>query len=215
MFEKLGENLFGFFPDGISSNVFLLVGKRNVLIDSGSEQNSSELKSALKETGFSPNDIDLILHSHGHCDHFSGDVLFRKAEIRMHGFDAEYVNIKDGSFTAGSLLGTTFFPKIKSFFSENETISLGVFELDVLPTPGHTQGSVCFFDSDKKILFSGDTLFKGCPGRFDLPSGSKKKLVSSLLKLKSVGFKTLLPGHGQAVLAGQGKNIDLAMKCLV
>ncbi len=214
MFKKLSENLFGFFSENSSSNVFLIVGKLNVLIDSGSEENSSLLKSSLKEIGFSPNDVDLILHTHGHCDHFSGDILFKNPSIQMHGFDAEYVNIKDSSFTASSLLGTKFFPKIKSFFSQNETISLGTFDLQVLFTPGHTEGSVCFFEKNQKILFSGDTLFKGCPGRFDLVSGNKQKLTSSLLKLKKLDFETLLPGHGAGVFEKQPKNIDLALECL-
>ncbi len=214
MFEKLSKNLFGFFSKTSSSNVFLIVGKRNVLIDSGSEENSPLLKSSLKEIGFSPHDVDLVLHTHGHCDHFSGDILFKKASIQMHEFDAEYVNIKDSSFTASALLGTKFFPKIKSFFSENETISLGTFDLNVVFSPGHTEGSVCFLEKKQKILFSGDTLFKGFPGRFDLVSGDKQKLTSSLLKLKKLDFETLLPGHGEGVFEKQSKNIDKALECL-
>lgn len=218
MFEKVFNGLYVLhgndFVENVSGNVFLLIGKRTALIDSGNNAGCNYLMDSLKELGLKASDIDVILHTHGHCDHFGGDSLFKKSEIFMSEFDGNYVNIKDGVFTASSMLGSFFFPKISSFFQENEMVFLGSFELQAIFTPGHTAGSVCFFEKSKKWLFSGDTLFDGTCGRFDLPSGSRKKLIDSLKKLKQLDFELLLPGHGNIVSKNQKQNIDLALKVL-
>ena len=64
-----------------------------------------------------------------------------------------------------------------------------------METPGHTAGSVCFLGED--ILFSGDTLFQGSCGRWDLPTGGMHSLFRSLGRLfQLVGDYRILPGHG-------------------
>ena len=66
----------------------------------------------------------------------------------------------------------------------------------VLPTPGHTPGSVCLLAGD--TMFSGDTLFRGSCGRTDLPGGSWEQMLASLKTLASLpGDYRVLPGHGE------------------
>jgi glyoxylase-like metal-dependent hydrolase (beta-lactamase superfamily II) len=73
----------------------------------------------------------------------------------------------------------------------------------VIHTPGHTPGSVCFYDDEAGVLFSGDTLFRGGYGRTDLPGGSWSKLEQSLkLLLAMDGDITVCPGHGPATTIG-------------
>ena len=68
--------------------------------------------------------------------------------------------------------------------------------LRILPTPGHTPGSVCLLTGD--TILSGDTLFRGSCGRTDLPGGSWEQIASSLKTLAALpGDYRVLPGHGE------------------
>jgi len=207
MFKELFPNVFFFESQNFGSNVFLLKAGKNALIDSSAEQNSELLLRGLEGLGLSAENIGLIAHTHGHADHFGCDFLFKKAEILMHSEDAKKVNEKHEKFTASNLIPTMHFPKISRFLKENETISLGELNLKVIFSPGHTKGSVCFFEPKKGLLFSGDTVFAQGFGRFDLPSGNLQELCASLKKLSGLKPKILFPGHGP-----ESKN---ASECLV
>ena len=81
--------------------------------------------------------------------------------------------------------------------AEGGVIRLGDVRLDVLHTPGHTEGSVCLVSHDDGIVFSGDTLFAGGWGRVDLPGGDAGAMVESLRRLGTLpGGLRVLPGHG-------------------
>ncbi|MFH0751697.1 MAG: MBL fold metallo-hydrolase [Chloroflexota bacterium] len=83
--------------------------------------------------------------------------------------------------------------------AEGGVIRFGEVRLDVLHTPGHTEGSVCLVSHETGILFSGDTLFSGGWGRVDLPGGDTAAMVESLARLATLpdGLR-VLPGHGAA-----------------
>ncbi|MDD5148115.1 MAG: MBL fold metallo-hydrolase [Candidatus ainarchaeum sp.] len=213
MLKQIFPNLFFFQSPSEGSNVFLIAGKNPALIDSSSKSNASLLKSSIEKAGFDCNEIRLVLHTHGHADHFGCDFLFPNAEIWMHEFDAKFVNLKDAVFTFANCIPADF-PKICSFFREKQIIDLGNFKLKVLFTPGHTKGSVCFFDGKNKLLFSGDTLFSGGVGRADLPSGNPAELKASLEKISKLKFNFLLPGHGEILQGGQKANVQFALKSL-
>jgi len=81
---------------------------------------------------------------------------------------------------------------------EGSVIRLGGITLDVLHTPGHTEGSVCLLANGERLLFSGDTLFAGAWGRTDLPGGSEDQMVESLGRLAVLDADlAILPGHGR------------------
>ena len=63
---------------------------------------------------------------------------------------------------------------------EGDEIDLGDYFLKVIHTPGHTSGSICLLEDNKRYLFSGDTVFKDSIGRYDLPSGNFEDLKQSL-----------------------------------
>ena len=212
MFEKLSNKLYAIFSPNAGSNAFLLIGEKTALIDPGLEHNTQYLLQTLSDLGFEAKDIDLLLFSHGHADHFSASKPFKKSETFMHQFDAEYVKIKDALFTASAMLETSYFPKITGFIDELHSISLKPFSLEVISTPGHTAGSVCFYEPEEKLLFSGDTLFNAGRGRNDLLSGSAAEMRDSLKKLLELDFNTLLPGHGPCLYKNQKSNIKTALK---
>jgi len=70
------------------------------------------------------------------------------------------------------------------------------FNFQILHTPGHSEGSMCYFDPEKKVIIPGDLVFiGGAIGRFDLPGGSLQKLKNSIEFINSLDIKYLLPGH--------------------
>ena len=82
--------------------------------------------------------------------------------------------------------------------AEGGAIRFGDVRLDVLHTPGHTEGSVCLVGADDRVLFSGDTLFAGGWGRVDLPGGDAAAMADSLARLSRLeGSLRVVPGHGR------------------
>ncbi|MGQ4834136.1 MAG: MBL fold metallo-hydrolase [Candidatus Asgardarchaeia archaeon] len=70
----------------------------------------------------------------------------------------------------------------------------------VIETPGHTIGSLCFYNSKMKLLISGDTVFpNGNFGRFDLPTGNIRQLLSSIKLLTQLPVEILIAGHGRVI----------------
>lgn len=81
--------------------------------------------------------------------------------------------------------------------AEGYRIRFGEIDLQVLHTPGHTEGSVCLLARSERLLFTGDTLFAGSWGRVDLPGGSEDQMVESLTRLARLDDDLrVLPGHG-------------------
>jgi hydroxyacylglutathione hydrolase len=88
--------------------------------------------------------------------------------------------------------------------AEGGEIRFGMIRLQVLHTPGHTEGSVCLLDNDAGRLYSGDTLFAGSFGRVDLPGGSPEDMLASLDRLRRFDDAlAVLPGHGPATTIGR------------
>ena len=82
---------------------------------------------------------------------------------------------------------------------DGELLHLIGFDWKVLETPGHTEGSVCYYVEKEGVLISGDTLFAESLGRTDLPTGSVQKIIASITeKLLVLPEDTMVyPGHGE------------------
>ena len=161
---------------------------------------------------------EYILLTHGHFDHIGALADLAAAyktqdsgpEIAIHRLDAEYVGPHSLAEHKRSLtavggddelikLYLKETPSADRLLEEGETI--GPFT--VLHLPGHTKGSVAFWDKEAKVLFSGDTLFKGDYGRTDLPGGSDEEIIKSLHRLFDMdGEIRVFPGHGPVTAIG-------------
>ncbi|MDM7202729.1 MAG: MBL fold metallo-hydrolase, partial [Thermodesulfobacteriaceae bacterium] len=95
------------------------------------------------------------------------------------------------------LWGFPEIPKASSFFEDGELIKIGKKILKVIHTPGHSPGSVCFWEEEEGILFTGDTLFVQGIGRADLPGGNYKLMMESIRKRLLILPKEtkIYPGH--------------------
>ncbi len=97
---------------------------------------------------------------------------------------------------------------------ERGAIRLGDVRLEVLHTPGHTEGSVSLLSRDEGLLFSGDTLFPGGWGRVDLPGGDEAAMAGSLARLAALPDDLrVLPGHGGPTTIGRERRwLDLVAR---
>lgn len=89
---------------------------------------------------------------------------------------------------------------------DQELIIVGHLKVKVLGTPGHTPGGVCFYLEQEKVLFSGDTLFKGSFGTLSFPTSNAEAMWASLKQLNRLPSETVVyPGHGASTTIGAEK----------
>ncbi len=141
-----------------------------------------------------------ILLTHGHFDHIiavNQVVSDFDCDIYIHEQERDFLFDPNLNLSSSTYNRFTVTQKNKvQVLNDKDTLTLGYDKIEVVHTPGHTRGSVCF--QYKRFLFSGDTLFKGTVGRTDLPTSSKTDLERSLKKI--VGLckdnTIIYPGHG-------------------
>lgn len=146
--------------------------------------------------------VKMVFLTHGHFDHCLGALdlkLIYSADFGCSQKDAFLLDRQDE--TAKHFLKREIrvpnFIKIDIDLDKIDSFKLGKEIFEVIKTPGHTPGSVCFYSAKQKLLFSGDTLFLGLRGRTDFSYGSTKKIFESLKKLMKLEKDTsVLPGHG-------------------
>lgn len=97
---------------------------------------------------------------------------------------------------------------------DNDLLHLGELQFKVLHTPGHTSGGSCLYCEEEKLLFSGDTLFRGTWGRTDVPTGDFEDIINSITKkLMVLPDETIVyPGHGKSTMIREEKPIYLELK---
>ncbi len=187
---------------GYDSNIYLI--DKEILVDVGTGIFFNEIKEEFENLGIDFEKIHTIINTHCHYDHVGADKSFRdlcKAEIAIH------KNDKDAIESGNGTLAEYFGKKMKSvtvdkILNENDKIKTKNFTFTVISTPGHTPGSICLYEKNKKILISGDTIFADSIGRSDLPNGNKEDLKRSIIKLSKLDVKYLLPGHGMPKIGG-------------
>ena len=140
-----------------------------------------------------------ILATHGHADHVAGAWWLRKKlgiPVAMHEADDYFFRQPDAAAIFAAW-GFEVNEPADILLKEGDLISVGQgVRLKVLHTPGHSPGSVCFYDQEK-YLFTGDTLFVGAVGRADLPGGDFQQMLKSIEeKILPLPDETIIcPGH--------------------
>lgn len=159
--------------------------------------------------------VEAYLLTHGHADHLSAlSALLEKypAPVYLHQADAAW------AFTEANQMAPFYAPPLSvpetlRNPSDGETLRFGDHAVQVIGTPGHTPGSVCYYFEHEKVLFSGDTLFSGSIGRTDFPGGDARRIETSLRRLAAMAPETTVyPGHGPATTIEQELRLNPFMR---
>lgn len=176
----------------MASNVFIIEDDTTIMIDSGMGL-TERVPKTVKEKGLT---VDIIIDTHCHVDHIGGNKFFPDAKIYAHELDAS--DIETGSLKTLWDFGfeqPLKFPVTKKL-KEGDIINSGAYQLQVIHTPGHTEGSISLYEPERKILFSGDCVFDMGIGRMDFPTGNPKQMKQSLQRLLEFDIEEIYAGHG-------------------
>ena len=185
------------------TNAYILHDKQSltgVVIDPGAD--ALQILAEITKRGL---DIGAILLTHAHFDHIgAADEVAEKLGIPIYASEYEAHAASDPN-----LNGAAYFRRSDvmttavDILMPDTTLDIGDSKLQIIHTPGHTQGSLCFYAPAEGALFSGDTLFRESYGRYDLPSGDFAALKQSLAKLLALPESTTVyPGHGSTTTIG-------------
>ena len=176
-----------------------------ILVDAAcyEPEEKSQLMEFIEENHLQPT---RNLNTHCHVDHILGN----KFIADIYKIFPEYHEASSPFLVTAPEIAGSFgyvmdqIPAPARFLRENEKITLGSSSLEVLYTPGHADGSVCFYSKDQDFVFTGDTLFRETIGRTDLPTGDLKLLLKSIReKLFSLPDRTMVySGHGPVTTIG-------------
>lgn len=194
------------------TNAYIIVDPKQklaVIVDPAGEP--EKLQQALEDSEATP---IAILLTHAHYDHISAmELMQKKYHIPIYCGAADK-DLLAFSETMLGQLGKSLSVSADHWLNGEETLTFGGISLQVISTPGHSKGSLCYYESSTGTLISGDTLFYESIGRTDFPykemQGSLSELMDSLQRL----FKMLpdsvkvLPGHGPATTIGHERRCN-------
>lgn len=207
MFEKKKMEIKTFYFNPIRECCYVAWDATGecVFIDPGchGEREFQRLKDFVAQRGLKP--VKILL-THGHFDHLLGleDVASAwHIDAWLHPLDRGQM-IQSIAWSEELGLPCKPFTGVLHDLADGDKITFGETTLEVIFTPGHTEGGVCFFCRADGVLFSGDTLFAGSIGRTDRPGGDYDRIIESISsKLMTLdGDVQVLPGHGPATSIG-------------
>lgn len=164
-----------------------------------------ELFSKIEELALNPT---YLINTHCHLDHVFGNAAVAQRyglELGIHALEAPVLAAAPAVNAAYGLPPFPTSPEAGYFLHEEDTLTLGRATFELFLTPGHSPGSLCFYNAADGYLIAGDVLFAGSVGRADLPGGDFPTLIESIRgQLLPLPDETIVyPGHGPATTIGQ------------
>jgi glyoxylase-like metal-dependent hydrolase (beta-lactamase superfamily II) len=205
------------------SNVFLLAGKTLTLIDTGMPGDGEAILHCITSIGRKPEEVSHILITHAHMDHTGSLAFLKKAtNAKVVASEAEHEYIQGNKklwtmeregfggkiFKAVLFLAQTFFlnyqPAAVDILCRGEETMDYFARIKVIPTPGHSPGSLSYYIPDKGIIFTGDALSGEPDLRLPPRAGcaNYKQAVESVKKLASLKYDICTFGHGEPIKGG-------------
>jgi len=201
----INVHYFAFGP--FQENTYVLWDETNecIILDPGNSTTTENKK--LSDFVSQKNlNIKRLILTHAHIDHINGN----KYIFDTYGLLPE-VHQDEVYFIENHLVSATMYglqaeqsPMPKAFIKEGDVISFGNSTLQTLHTPGHSPGSISYYNLEDKFIIGGDVLFYGSIGRSDLPMGNHDTLVKSIKeKLMPLGDEMkVYSGHGMPTSIG-------------
>lgn len=202
---KIGKIVMG----SVQTNCYFLYKedeKKIIVVDPADR--GEYLYNAFKEAGL---EVTAILLTHAHFDHIWGCNQLRElAGVQVFAFEEEKELCESAKLNVSEDVGRPYTATVDWYLKDGETVTIEGMEFKVIWTPGHTQGSCCYYFEKDNILISGDTLFEGSVGRSDLPTGNGATLSRSLKeRLMILPDETLVfPGHGNSTTIADEKKYN-------
>lgn len=171
--------------------------KVGAVIDPGGDLDAIE--GAIAETAIK---IEKILLTHGHIDHAGGaDELRERLKVKIEGPHKDDVILLEALESQGATYGISGCRNVvpDRWLAEGDTVTVGGHEFEIFHCPGHSPGSVVFFNKPQRLALVGDVIFQGSIGRTDFPYGDHEALVSAIkTKLFPLGDDVaFICGHGR------------------
>ena len=185
------------------SLVYDEAAKTGAVVDPGGDV--AQILKAAQQSGVK---IEKILLTHGHIDHAGGAAELREAlGVKIEGPNKEDLFLLDNLPESGAKYGMAGVRAVvpDRWLREGDEVTVGGLVFDIFEAPGHTPGSVVFYNSENRFALVGDVLFQGSIGRTDLPRGDHAALLKSIReKVLPLGDDVVfLPGHGGAGKIGE------------
>jgi hydroxyacylglutathione hydrolase len=198
---KLKNNLYLYPERGmLDCNTYVITGDPGVIIDPGNAVYLQSRLEQMRQDGIDPASIGIILNTHLHIDHCNANEAFGEisgAKIALHTVQKEnydFVLIKGTRDIGVTATGFT-----EDIVLGSNVLEAGGAEWELIPSPGHSPDSICFYNRAEKILICGDVLFYMNTGRVDLPGGSGDELKAAIESLSKLEIEYLLPGHMEII----------------
>jgi hydroxyacylglutathione hydrolase len=184
------------------SLVFNEETKRGAIVDPGGDVPA--ILKAIEQAGVA---IEKILLTHGHIDHAGGAAALREAlGVKIEGPHRDDLFLLDDLPKSGAKYGMAEARVVEPdrWLEEGDEVTVADLKFAILHAPGHSPGSVVFFNDENRFALMGDVLFQGSVGRTDFPYGSGETLLASIRdKVLPLGDDVVfLPGHGSASQIG-------------
>ncbi len=180
------------------------------LFDAGNAISLNGLFKGMEKCNLNPSNITKVFLTHEHVDHVLGlyplVTLRRKNPLEIFAYGETANILSEGDETrifpgnlgiSAKMFGVEIIPlKVIDLINSKEILISSEYKFQIHYTPGHSIGSISYYDPDKKILIPGDLVFIGGSfGRYDFPGGSLHTLINSIKKVNDLDVKYLLPGH--------------------
>lgn len=160
--------------------------------------------------------VKYIVLTHCHADHMSAVQNLKEkygGKILIHRADEK--GLRNSTINLSSHIGLGNLQiEEDARLNDEDIIHIGDLEFKIIHTPGHTAGSISIYSEKEKMLFSGDTMFRGSWGRTDLPTSNFEEIIDSITnKLMKLPEDTIVyPGHGKSTIIKEEEPIYLELK---
>lgn len=182
-----------------------------VLIDAGLDARGVALLAELRSEGVEPDQVQAVLITHGHPDHYAAAPLFPKAKVLVGSSDLAMIRgDKTHYATFGKIMSALLTmppgPPVMTELQGGEVLEFDGAQFKVIATPGHSPGSVMYLYKD--VLFTGDSLLRKKDGVAIAPSLMSEdslKNRASLQALESLAFEKIADGHAGVASGAKGR----------